>query len=42
MRRATGAWDELADVGAPLDRADRPHAERSPQHIPPPANVSRR
>jgi hypothetical protein len=41
MRRATGAWQDLGDLGAPLDRADGLHAAR-PQHSPPPANVSRR
>jgi hypothetical protein len=41
MRRATGAWHDLDDLSAPLDRADGLHASRT-QLIPPAANVSRR
>jgi hypothetical protein len=39
LRRSTGAWQDLSDSSASLDRADRP---RAPERNPLPAIISRR
>jgi len=42
LRRSTGAWHDLGEASASLDRADRPDAPRAPEHNPLPAIISRR
>jgi hypothetical protein len=42
LRRSTGAWRDVGEANASLDRTDRQSVSRAPERNPLPAIISRR